>query len=127
MAAIMPRIGSGSVMAHSLAASVSRDEPGLAAIRPSRFYASDETVRSCPHILRVTPAGRSAIAACRPAPSVHTPDLVECVAAADRCHPGARQTNRHRGAADPRAGTGDRLPDLPWGPEPSGVEIGRAH
>jgi DDE superfamily endonuclease len=44
-------------MADSLAASVSRDEPGLAAIRPGRFYASDETIRSFACILRVTPAG----------------------------------------------------------------------
>src|ERR1700681_436946 len=113
MAAILPRIGSGSVMADSLAASVSRDEPGLAAIRPSRFYASDETIRSCACILRVTPAGRSATAAGRPARVVHAPDLVECLAAADRCHPGARQAYRDRGATDPRARAGDRLPDLP--------------
>src|SRR5215467_7321615 len=107
MVAIMPRMGSGSVMADSLPRPGPSDEPGLAAIRPSRFYASDETVRSCPRILRVTPAGRSAAAACRPAGAVHTPDLDECLAAADRCHPGARQTHRHRGAADPRARAGD--------------------
>src|ERR1700712_2768625 len=102
MAAIKSRVGSGPVMADSLPRPGPPDEPGLAAIRPSRFYASDETVQSCPRILRVTPAGRSAVAAVRLARVVHTPDLVQRLAAADRCHPGARQTNRHRGAADPR-------------------------
>src|SRR3954453_18221227 len=114
MAAIMPRMGSGPVMADSLPRRGRPDEPGLAAIRPSRFYASDETVRSCACILRVTPAGHPAVAACRPPPSVHTPDLVECLTPADRCHSGARQAYRHRGAADPRARAGDRLPELPW-------------
>src|SRR3954454_20905439 len=110
MEAIKSRMGSGSVMADSLATSASRDEPGLAAIRPGRFYASDETIRSCAGILRIASAGRSAVAAGRLARSVHTPDLVQRLAPADRCHPGARQTNRHRGAADSRAGAGDDFP-----------------
>src|SRR5271165_2863998 len=123
MVAIMPRVGSGSVIAESLPRPGRWDELGLAAIRPSRFYESDETVRSWLSILRVTSAGLSAIAACRLARAVHPPDLVECLAPADRRHPGARQTNRHGGAAYSRAGAGDRLPDLPWRPEPSRVVI----
>jgi hypothetical protein len=58
-------------------------------------------------------------------PELFTRDLAQRLAPADRCHPGARQTHCHRGAADPRARAGDRLPDLPWGPEPSGVVVSR--
>src|SRR6476659_10804516 len=116
MVAIKSRMWSGSVMADSLPRPGPSDEPGLAAIRPSRFYASDETIRSCACMLCVASAGRFAVAAGRLARAVHTPDLVQRLAPADRCHPGARQTNRHRGAADSRAGAGDRLPDLPWRP-----------
>ena len=66
-------------MADSLPAPGPRDEPGLAAIRPGRFYASDETIRSRPAILRVPPAGTPAVAAGRLARAVHPPDLANVV------------------------------------------------
>src|ERR1035441_9688417 len=131
----MTWVGSGSVMAASLPprgrsdepagvdTSYLRPEPALAAIRSSRFYAWDATPRSHPTILRVPPAGTSAVAAGRPTQAVHPPDLAECPAVGGRRHPGAGQANRHGGTAYSWAGAGDRLPDLPWRAQPGRVVV----
>src|SRR5271167_1701356 len=125
MAAIAARVGSGSVMAASLAAVGPRDEMALATIRSSRFYACDGTLRSAPCVLRVRPAGTSAVAAGWLAQAVHPSDLAQRRAAGGRRHPGARQANRHGGIAHSRAGAGERLPDLPWRTQPRCVVVPR--
>jgi hypothetical protein len=66
--------------AASLPASGLRDQPALAAIRSSRFYAWDETVRSQPSIRQVTSGGKAAVAADRFAQTVHPPDMAERLA-----------------------------------------------
>ncbi len=65
MAAIVARVGSGSIIAVSLPALEPEDEPALAAIRSGRFYAWDGTPRSHPAALRVPAAGTPAVAAGR--------------------------------------------------------------
>src|SRR4249919_980658 len=125
MAAIVARVGSGSIIAVSLPALEPKDEPALAAIRSGRFYAWDGTPRSHPATLRVPAAGTPAVAAGRLAQVVHPPDLAERPAVGSRRHSGAGQANRHGGIAYPRTRAGERLPDLPWRAQPRRVVVAR--